>query len=281
MPAEWTEEQIKKRRSHTHGPGPNDEPPDEEEEARTKAEKAAQNERELEESKRMEREQWEARERELEASWTKRVRTKGTGQQCYAGAFVRLHLTGRAKLDQSFVSQRALETGFKDNSIFEDSRERGVPNMLLVGRGILVPGLEKALLSMCAGEHAEVTIQPEGGYGTAGSISNPVVPGSATLTYDVEILTVEKEEELWELSFETKVESDGDVFRLSFNPERYSPPPNPSYSQNAPSHTQAGQIESATSTNTARPNPLARPTMMAESPRSRSFMGGLLGSSRW
>ena len=206
MPAEWTEEQIKKRRSHTHGPGPNDEPPDEEEEARTKAEKAAQNERELEESKRMEREQWEARERELEASWTKRVRTKGTGQQCYAGAFVRLHLTGRAKLDQSFVSQRALETGFKDNSIFEDSRERGVPNMLLVGRGILVPGLEKALLSMCAGEHAEVTIQPEGGYGTAGSISNPVVPGSATLTYDVEILTVEKEEELWELSFETKVE---------------------------------------------------------------------------
>ena len=75
--------------------------------------------------------------------------------------------------------------------------------------------------------------------------------------------------------------SDGDVFRLSFNPERYSPPPNPSYSQNAPSHSQAGQIESATSTNTARPNPLARPTMMAESPRSRSFMGGLLGSSRW
>ena len=87
--------------------------------------------------------------------------------------------------------------------------------------------------------------------------------------------------------------SDGDVFRLSFNPERYSPPPNPSYSQNAPSHSQAGQIESATSTSTARPiesatststarpNPLARPTMMAESPRSRSFMGGLLGSSRW
>ena len=32
------------------------------------------------------------------------------------------------------------------------------------------------------------------------------MPGSATLTYDVEILTVEKEEELWELSFETKVE---------------------------------------------------------------------------
>jgi FKBP-type peptidyl-prolyl cis-trans isomerase len=97
MRAECTEEQIKKRRSHTHGPGPNDEPPDEEEEARIKAEKAAQNERELEESKRMEREQWEARERELEASWTKRVRTKGAGPQCYAGAFVRLHLTGRGR----------------------------------------------------------------------------------------------------------------------------------------------------------------------------------------
>ena len=85
----------------------------------------------------------------------------------------------------------------------------------------------------------------------------------------------------FEMSFTGSDKSDGDVFRLSFNPERYSPPPNPSYSQNAPSHSQAGQIESATSTNTARPNPLARPTMMAESPRSRSFMGGLLGSSRW
>jgi len=89
----------------------------------------------------------------------------------------------------------------------------------------------------------------------------------------------------FQMSYTGSDKSDGDVFRLSFNPERYSPPPNPSHSQNAPSHSQAGQIEPAPSTNKARPprppNSLARPTMMAESPRSRSFMGGLLGSSRW
>ena len=193
------------RRHHT-GTGPNDPPPDEEEEARIKAEKAAHNERELEEAKRIEREQFEKREAEIDASWTKRVMSKGTGLPCFAGAVIRVHVTGRAKIDPSFVSQRAKETGFKNNSVFEDSRERKVPNLLLIGRGIMVPGLEKAVLAMNAGEHAEVIVKPEGGYGAAGSVSNPVVPGSATLVFDVELLTVDKEAELWDLSFEKKME---------------------------------------------------------------------------
>ena len=193
------------RRFYTHGPGPNDPLPDPEEEARIKAEKAAQNERDLEESKRLEQERMEKRDAEIEASWTKRVLSKGTGTQCFAGAVIRMHVTGRAKIDPSFVSQRAKETGFKNNSIFEDTRERKVPNLLLIGRGLLVPGLEKAMLSMRAGDHAEVILKPDGGYGAAGNVSNPVVPGSATLTFDVELLSVDKEEELWELSFEQKV----------------------------------------------------------------------------
>lgn len=196
---------VDPRQLYTHGPGPNDPPPDPEEQARLKAEKDAKNEKELEEAKRIEAEQHKKRQEEVNGSWTKRVVAVGTGTQCYSGAEIRAHITGRAKIDPSFTSERAKEKGFKSNSIFEDTRERKVPNLLLIGRGILVPGLEQAVLSMRAGERAEITVRPEGGYGAAGSISNPVVPGSATLTYDVELLSVENEEDLWDLTFEKKI----------------------------------------------------------------------------
>ena len=88
----------------------------------------------------------------------------------------------------------------------EDSRERGVPIMLLCGRGALIPGLDRALLTMKVGERAEVTVAPEGGYGAGGSAENPVVPGSATLTYDIELLDVAEEQALWDLSYEAKME---------------------------------------------------------------------------
>ena len=179
---------------------------DPEETARIKAEKDAKNEEELKEAKRIERERHEKREAEWAASWSKRVLKEGDGEQCFAGAVIQIHVTGRAATDPSFKSQRALDSGFKNNSVFDDSRARKVPNLLLIGRGIMVPGLEKAVLSMRVGEHAMVTVKPEGGYGAAGSVSNPVVPGSATLNYDVALLSVDKEEELWELSFERKME---------------------------------------------------------------------------
>eukprot|EP00965_Chrysotila_dentata_P214219 6188082-Pleurochrysis_carterae.AAC.1 len=69
----------------------------------------------------------------------------------------------------------------------------------------MVPGLDLALLSMKAGEKALIVVQPEGGYGAAGNIDFPRVPGSATLFYEVEMLKLEKEPELWEMEFEEKV----------------------------------------------------------------------------
>ena len=101
--------------------GPNDPPEDPEDVARLQAEKDAQNEKELAEAKRIERERMEQREAEVAASWTKRVLNKGDGKVCFAGAAIRIHIVGRAKVDPSFVSERAKEAGFKSNSVFEDS----------------------------------------------------------------------------------------------------------------------------------------------------------------
>lgn len=152
--------------------------------------KKEDNDRELEEAKKLEETRQKERDAQVAASWKKKVQKEGTGREAYAGAQCHVHVVGRAHVDKRVGTTR----DFVNGSVFEDSRARQCPLLLLLGRGILVPGLDKALLSMRAGERATITIAPEGGYGGGGSISNPVVPGSATLTYDVEVLSIEKEE---------------------------------------------------------------------------------------
>lgn len=47
----------------------------------------------------------------------------------------------------------------------DSSRERGQPLTILVGHGNIVPGLERALNGRAVGDHFEVEIGPEEGYG--------------------------------------------------------------------------------------------------------------------
>ena len=47
----------------------------------------------------------------------------------------------------------------------ESSRDRGEPLAFLVGTGMLIPGLEKALMGHEAGEHFDVTVEPAEAYG--------------------------------------------------------------------------------------------------------------------
>jgi len=150
----------------------------------------------LDDLRAQEEERHRAREAETEASWSKTVVTPGTGQPTWVGARATLHVVG------TIVSSRS---GDGVGSIFEDTRERGEPQLLLLGRGVLVPGLEKAVLSMCVGEVARVTVQPEGGFGGGGSPSMPRVPGSAVLQYELELLGLETEGELWDLLFDEKI----------------------------------------------------------------------------
>jgi FKBP-type peptidyl-prolyl cis-trans isomerase len=137
-----------------------------------------------------------AREAELDASWSKTVVTAGTGKPAWHGARATLHVVG------TIVSSRS---GEGVGSVFEDTRQRGEPHLLLLGRGVLVPGLEKAIQSMREGEAATVTVQPSGGYGNAGSPSLPRVPGSSVLRYELELLSLETEPDLWDLDFDQKL----------------------------------------------------------------------------
>ena len=125
------------------------------------------------------------------ASWSKRVLVEGTGRKAWQGAKATLHIVGRLSDE--------------DGAIFEDSRAQEEPQLMLLGRGSVVLGLDRALLAMREGEHALVTVAPEGGYGAAGSHTYPIVPGSCTLVYDVELVRLEEEPDLWDQSFETKM----------------------------------------------------------------------------
>lgn len=132
-----------------------------------------------------------AKEQAIADSWSKKVLRAGQGRELWKNASIQAHITGRLHST----------TG----TVFENSRDRGVPKWVLLGRGSLVPALDIALQTMCVGECSQLTVAPDGGYGTQGSIEFPRVPGSATLVYEVEILSAEVEEELWEMEFAVKM----------------------------------------------------------------------------
>jgi len=155
----------------------------------------------IDELRAQEEEKHRAREAEIDGSWSKQTLSStshgdGEARKAWHGARARLHLKGTILSSLS---------GRRVGEVFEDTRERGEPLLLLLGRGVLVPGLEKAVESMCEGEVAKITIQPEGGYGAAGSPSAPCVPGSAVLLYEVELLSLQTEGDLWDLEFDQKI----------------------------------------------------------------------------
>ena len=68
-----------------------------------------------------ERERQAKREAEIERSWSKAVLVEGKGRQAWQGARATVHVVGRLRFD--------------DGDVFEDSRAREEPQLLLLGRG--------------------------------------------------------------------------------------------------------------------------------------------------
>lgn len=103
----------------------------------------------------------------------KSVTRAGSGIVPTSGAIVEVHYEGK------------LDTG----AVFDSSRARGQTFKFKTGEGRVIGGWEVGLSTMQVGELATITCAPQYAYGAQGV--PPMIPPSATLTFDIELVSVE------------------------------------------------------------------------------------------
>ena len=97
--------------------------------------------------------------------------------------------TSKALQDGQLVSVHYtgwLEENGEKGKKFDSSLDRGEPFSFVLGVGEVIKGWDEGVASMKVGEQRRLTIPSELGYGSTG-IGN-VIPGGATLIFDVELL---------------------------------------------------------------------------------------------
>ena len=98
--------------------------------------------------------------------------TVGDGATAQAGDSVSVHYTG----------------WLTDGTKFDSSVDRGEPFTFHLGAGQVIPGWDEGVAGMRVGGKRKLVIPPELGYGDRGA--GGVIPGGATLVFDVELLEV-------------------------------------------------------------------------------------------
>ena len=81
-----------------------------------------------------------------------------------------------------------------DGSQFDSSVQRGRPFTFPLGGGRVIKGWEQGLLDMCVGEKRKLTIPPQLGYGARGR--PPKIPANSVLVFDVELLNIDRKDEI-------------------------------------------------------------------------------------
>ncbi|MCX6704120.1 MAG: FKBP-type peptidyl-prolyl cis-trans isomerase [Candidatus Woesebacteria bacterium] len=76
-----------------------------------------------------------------------------------------------------------------DGTKFDSSYDRGTPFSFNLGAGEVIQGWDQGVAGMNAGGKRKLTIPPSLGYGAQGIPG--VIPGGATLIFEVELLKVE------------------------------------------------------------------------------------------
>ena len=98
------------------------------------------------------------------------------------GDFVSLHYSGY--IDESSSTG---EKGAK----FESSLDGGEPFSFFIGSGNVIPGWEEGLIGLCQGAKVTLIVPPGMAYGTEGA--GTIIPGDATLKFDVHIISVDSD----------------------------------------------------------------------------------------
>ena len=100
----------------------------------------------------------------------------GTGAVASTGQFVTVHYTGWLYND-----------GLK-GAKFDSSKDRGDPFQFGLDRGLVIKGWDEGVQGMQVGGTRVLVIPPDLGYGARGA--GGVIPGNATLLFEVDLLSV-------------------------------------------------------------------------------------------
>ena len=83
--------------------------------------------------------------------------------------------------------------GRLEGEIFDSSRARNEAVLCRLGSGQLIKGLDDGIQTMSVGQVARFIVPPSLAYGEKGYL--PVIPPNATLTYDLELIAFDNDDD--------------------------------------------------------------------------------------